>query len=298
MEEKATTLLFHCDYCGFGALSKTGLLSHIRAKHRSPEEPPRAVTPRPTLYCPICLRPMGNAGGLASHMKYKHPGEQNTRAQDPNTSTPKLPKREREDPPTLHATPIKQEKDEAELPHPKKRMRTEASSPTDGQLKNEGAAPLPPERRREIQCLVCLKWFASLESVRPHCRRYHEGHGVPVTVKRRRLHEDAPDDLTLSAFSCPPCGFQCHSKHGLTRHRIASHGFRPGVVKPNQHGQCEETGMHLLSCPVLKSLRCHFGVDEGDMWKLCFMKEFATYLLEVKRLCPQRPSPIKQMPTI
>ncbi|KEG06190.1 hypothetical protein DQ04_15371000, partial [Trypanosoma grayi] len=168
-------------------------------------------------------------------------------------------------------------------------MRTEASSPTGDRRKNEGAAPVPPERRGEIQCLVCLKWFASLESVRPHCRRYHEGRGVSVTVKRGRPQEDAPDDLPLSAFSCPTCGFQCHSKHGPTRHRIVSHGFRPDVVKPSQRGQCEETSMHLLSCPALKSLRCHFGVDGGDVEKMCFMQKLAKYLLAVERFCPQRP---------
>ncbi|KEG05342.1 hypothetical protein DQ04_23271000, partial [Trypanosoma grayi] len=99
------------------------------------------------------------------------------------------------------------------------------------------------------------------------------------------------DDLPLSAFSCPTCGFQRHSKHGLTRHRIVSHRFRPDTVKPSQRGQCEGTSMHLLSCPALKSLRCHFGVDGGDMEKLCFMQKLAAYLLAVERFCPQRPSP-------
>ncbi|KEG06167.1 hypothetical protein DQ04_15541010 [Trypanosoma grayi] len=56
-------------------------------------------------------------------------------------------------------------------------MRTEASSPTDDQRENEGAARLPPERRGETQCLVCLKWFAAIGSVRTHCRRFHEGQG-------------------------------------------------------------------------------------------------------------------------
>ncbi|KEG07828.1 hypothetical protein DQ04_08721030 [Trypanosoma grayi] len=177
-------------------------------------------------------------------------------------------------------------------------MGIEASSPTDGRLKNEGAAHLPPARRRETQCLVCLKWFAAIESVRPHCRRYHEGHGAPVTVKRWRHQGDAPDDLPLSAFSCPTCGFQCHSKRGLTRHRIVSHGFRPDVVKPSQRGECEGAGMHLLSCPALKGLRCHFGVDGGDMEKLRFMQMLAKYLLAVERFCPQRPSPTEPTPTI
>ncbi|KEG06093.1 hypothetical protein DQ04_15981000 [Trypanosoma grayi] len=62
-------------------------------------------------------------------------------------------KREREESPTLHAAAIKQEKDDVELPHLTKRTRTEASSPTDGQPKNEEAVHLPPEWRRETQML-------------------------------------------------------------------------------------------------------------------------------------------------
>ncbi|KEG08689.1 hypothetical protein DQ04_06631000, partial [Trypanosoma grayi] len=77
------------------------------------------------------------------------------------------------------------------------------------------------------------------------------------------------------------------AKYGPTRHRTFSHRFRPDLMKPSQRGQCEETSMHLLSCPALKSLRCHFGADGGDMEKLCFMK-FSRCLLAVERLRPQQ----------
>ncbi|KEG05641.1 hypothetical protein DQ04_19761000, partial [Trypanosoma grayi] len=138
--------------------------------------------------------------------------------------------------------------------------------------------------------MVYLKWFASIDSVRTHCRRFHGGQGVPITGKHRELQEDAPEELPPTAFICPTCGFQRHSKHGLTRHRIVNHGFRPDTVKPSQRGQCEETSMHLLSCPALKSLRCHFAVGGSNMEKLCFMKKFAQQVLALERLCSQRSS--------
>ncbi|KEG06631.1 hypothetical protein DQ04_12991000, partial [Trypanosoma grayi] len=105
MEEKEKTLPFQCDQCEFGALSKTGLLSHIRARHRSSQDPPRAVTPRPILYCPICLRPMGNAGGLASHMKYKHPGGLKNKMPDQHNDTLSPLKQERKEPPPCTPLP-------------------------------------------------------------------------------------------------------------------------------------------------------------------------------------------------
>ncbi|KEG09121.1 hypothetical protein DQ04_05771040 [Trypanosoma grayi] len=151
MEERAKTFPFHCDHWEFGALSKTGLLSHIRHKHRSPQDPPRAVTPRPTLFCPICRRIMGNAGGLASHMKYKRSDGVNNRTQGPNKDTLR-PSREKKGGggthrPARHCQ--KQEKDEAELPHRKNRTRRETSSTTEVLTNREGRDPCRPSGGRK-----------------------------------------------------------------------------------------------------------------------------------------------------
>ncbi|KEG06881.1 hypothetical protein DQ04_11791000 [Trypanosoma grayi] len=177
-------------------------------------------------------------------------------------------------------------------------MRTEAPSRTNGQLKNEGAAPLPPARWRETQCLVCLKWFASLESVRKLCRRYHEGHGVPVTVKRRRLHEDAPDDLPLSAFLCPACGFQRHSKHGPTRHRMASHGFRSDIVENKPTWTVRRDEHAPIELPRTKKSTVSLWGGWGRHGEAVLSAEAGKFLLAVERFCPQRPSPTEPTPTI
>ncbi|ORC92907.1 Tbingi protein, partial [Trypanosoma theileri] len=133
---------FPCDKCDMIARSKTGLKSHIRAKH--PENPTKDA-PRPqlipqpaSLRCEFCLRDFGNIGGLACHKKFKHP-----------PGTPILPA-------TIQVT----------FPRNKKRQRD--TSP-------------PPERedREKVQCGVCQKFYAHLDSLVIHCRKFHEGEGLP-----------------------------------------------------------------------------------------------------------------------
>ncbi|ORC88758.1 Tbingi protein [Trypanosoma theileri] len=68
---------FPCDKCDMIARSKTGLKTHIRARH---PENPKKDAPRPqlipqpaSLRCEFCLRDFGNIGALACHKKFKHP---------------------------------------------------------------------------------------------------------------------------------------------------------------------------------------------------------------------------------
>ncbi|KEG07192.1 hypothetical protein DQ04_10601000, partial [Trypanosoma grayi] len=151
--------------------------------------------------------------------------------------------------------------------------------------------PPPQAQRKETQCMVCLKRFTTIDPARSHCKRYHEGQGMPTAGKPRGLQENAPEELSLTAVSYKTCGFQRHSKCGLTRHHIVSHGFRLGTLKPSQRRQCEGTSLHLLSCPAFKSLCCHFAAGGGNMEKLCFIQKFAQYLLAREMLCPKRPTP-------
>ncbi|KEG09145.1 hypothetical protein DQ04_05721010 [Trypanosoma grayi] len=91
-------------------------------------------------------------------------------------------------------------------------------------------------------------------------------------------------------------GTSGHSTDGLTKHRVVSHGCRPGAVKPSQRGQCEEKSMHLLSCPALKSFCCRFALGEVKVEKPCFTKKLSQYLLVVERLCSRQPSPTDATP--
>ncbi|KEG06543.1 hypothetical protein DQ04_13411000, partial [Trypanosoma grayi] len=76
----------------------------------------------------------------------------------------------------------------------------------------------------------------------------------------------------------------CAKHSALT---LFSKSLRTGIVpQSRRHGiiiLLLETSMRLLSCPALKGLRCHFGVDGGDMEKLCFMQKLAKFLLAVER---------------
>ncbi|ORC91277.1 Tbingi protein [Trypanosoma theileri] len=63
--------------CDMVARSKTGLKSHIRARHpenHKNDAPRPQLIPQPaSLCCELCLRDFGNIGGLACHTEFKHP---------------------------------------------------------------------------------------------------------------------------------------------------------------------------------------------------------------------------------
>ncbi|ORC85445.1 Tbingi protein, partial [Trypanosoma theileri] len=60
-----------------------------------------------------------------------------------------------------------------------------------------------------------------------------------------------------------------------------------------QRDGCEETALHLLSCPTLHPLRVQFGIVDVPLMKLCFSKQLAIFLIAVERSCamPQSSQP-------
>ncbi|RNC45418.1 hypothetical protein TcCL_NonESM04844 [Trypanosoma cruzi] len=64
---------FECTYCEFGAQAKTGPLSRIRAQEHSSTEPQSAPKKETLHKRPSCDRQAGNAGGLTTHTRHKHP---------------------------------------------------------------------------------------------------------------------------------------------------------------------------------------------------------------------------------
>ncbi|ORC91888.1 Tbingi protein [Trypanosoma theileri] len=98
----------------------------------------------------------------------------------------------------------------------------------------------------------------------------------------------------LPALVCPSCGHQCMSKLGLTLHRMSRHGYQPTHTHTSQRDECDETALHLLSCPALHPLRVQFAiVDDIPLKKLCFSKRLAQFLIAVERnyAMPQTPRP-------
>ncbi|ORC83552.1 Tbingi protein [Trypanosoma theileri] len=76
----------------------------------------------------------------------------------------------------------------------------------------------------------------------------------------------------------------CVSKSGLTLHRMSRHGYQPIRAHTSQRDECEETALHLLSCPALHPLRVRFAiVDDIPLKKLCFSKLLAKFLIAVER---------------
>ncbi|ORC86993.1 Tbingi protein [Trypanosoma theileri] len=74
------------------------------------------------------------------------------------------------------------------------------------------------------------------------------------------------------------------SKSGLTLHRMSRHGYQPTRAHTSQRDECEETALHLLSCPTLHPLRVQFAiVDDIPLMKLCFSKRLAKFLITVER---------------
>ncbi|ORC86539.1 Tbingi protein [Trypanosoma theileri] len=88
----------------------------------------------------------------------------------------------------------------------------------------------------------------------------------------------------LPVLVCPSCGRQCMTKSGLTLHRMSRHGYQPTRAHTSQRDECEETALHLLSCPTLHPLRVQFAiVDDVPLMKLCFSKRLAQFLIAVER---------------
>ncbi|ORC87782.1 Tbingi protein [Trypanosoma theileri] len=73
------------------------------------------------------------------------------------------------------------------------------------------------------------------------------------------------------------------SKSGLTLHRISRHGYQPTQAHTSQRDECEETALHLLSCPALHHLRVQFAILEVPLMKLCFSKQPTQFLIAVER---------------
>ncbi|ORC82349.1 Tbingi protein [Trypanosoma theileri] len=86
----------------------------------------------------------------------------------------------------------------------------------------------------------------------------------------------------------------CMSKSGLTLHRMSRHGYQPTRAHTSQRDECEETALHLLSCPALHPLRVQFAiVDDVPLMKLCFSKRLAQFFIAVERnfIIPQFSQP-------
>ncbi|ORC83336.1 Tbingi protein [Trypanosoma theileri] len=72
----------------------------------------------------------------------------------------------------------------------------------------------------------------------------------------------------------------CMSKSGPTLHRMSRHGYQPIRAHASQRDECEETALHLLSCPTLHPLRVQFAiVDDVPLMKLCFSKRLAQFFI-------------------
>ncbi|ORC86719.1 Tbingi protein [Trypanosoma theileri] len=87
----------------------------------------------------------------------------------------------------------------------------------------------------------------------------------------------------LPALICRTCGHQCMGKSGLTLHRMPRHGYQPIRAHTSQRDECDETALHLLSCPALHPLRVQFAiVDDVPLMKPCFSKRLAQFLIAVE----------------
>ncbi|ORC88514.1 Tbingi protein [Trypanosoma theileri] len=74
------------------------------------------------------------------------------------------------------------------------------------------------------------------------------------------------------------------SKSGPTLHRMPRHGYQPTHAHTSQRDECDETALHLLSCPTLHPLRVQFAiVDDIPLMKLCFSKRFDQFPISMER---------------
>ncbi|KAH9599457.1 hypothetical protein LSM04_002269 [Trypanosoma melophagium] len=73
------------------------------------------------------------------------------------------------------------------------------------------------------------------------------------------------------------------SKSGLTQHRMSQHGYQHIRAHTSQRTGCEETALHLLSCPALRPLQIKYAITDIPLQKLCFSKQLAQFLLAVER---------------
>ncbi|ORC85361.1 Tbingi protein [Trypanosoma theileri] len=65
---------------------------------------------------------------------------------------------------------------------------------------------------------------------------------------------------------------------------MSRHGYQPIRAHTSQRDECDETALHLLSCPALHPLRVQFTiVDDIPLKKLCFSKRLAQFLIAVER---------------
>ncbi|ORC91253.1 Tbingi protein [Trypanosoma theileri] len=65
---------------------------------------------------------------------------------------------------------------------------------------------------------------------------------------------------------------------------MSRHRCHPIRTHTSQRDECEETALHLLSCPALHPLRVQFAmVDDIPLMKLCFSKLLAQFLIAVER---------------
>ncbi|ORC84452.1 Tbingi protein [Trypanosoma theileri] len=123
-----------------------------------------------------------------------------------------------------------------------------------------------------------------LASLVIHCRKFHEGQGVPQKTNSTNARYKTTKTRDLPALVCPTCSRQCMSKSGLTLHRVSRHGYKPTRAPQSQRDECEETALHLLSCPTLHPLRVQFTIiDDVPLMKLCFSKRLAKFLIAVER---------------
>ncbi|ORC86875.1 Tbingi protein [Trypanosoma theileri] len=75
---------------------------------------------------------------------------------------------------------------------------------------------------------------------------------------------------------------------------MSRHGYQPIRAHTSQRDECDETALHLLSCPTLYPLRVQFAiVDDVPLMKLCFSKRLAQFLIAVERnfIIPQTSQP-------
>ncbi|ORC88114.1 uncharacterized protein TM35_000181710, partial [Trypanosoma theileri] len=60
-----------------------------------------------------------------------------------------------------------------------------------------------------------------------HCRKFHEGEGLPQKSNSTNGQYKTTKTRGLPALVCPSCGHQCMRKSGLTQHRMSRHGYQP-----------------------------------------------------------------------
>ncbi|ORC91269.1 uncharacterized protein TM35_000062740, partial [Trypanosoma theileri] len=112
-------------------------------------------------------------------------------------------------------TPIPPTTIQVTFPRNKKRQRD--TSPT-------------PERenREKVQCGVCQKFYAHLDSLVIHCRKFHYRQGMSTNqIPPQRKIQDNKNKRP-SGISLPLMRSSVYmSKSGLTLHLVSRHGYQP-----------------------------------------------------------------------